>query len=119
MQNRYLLDTNIIIYSINSGLELPEASYYISRISYDEIFSYEKMSEQEAISIKKILDKIEVLDTNNVIEHNTSQIQKKYELSEPDSTICATAHTYSLTLITNDKALHKVTEIETELFYFS
>ena len=119
MQNRYLLDTNIIIYSINSGLELPKASYYISSVSYDEIFSYKKMSEIEALSIKNILDKIEVLETNNVIEHNTSQIQKKYELTMADSTICATAHTYSLTLITNDKALHRVTEIETELFYFS
>ncbi|HIP59964.1 MAG TPA: PIN domain-containing protein [Campylobacterales bacterium] len=119
MQNRYLIDTNIIIYSINGGLELPEASYYMSQVSYNEIFSYKKMSEEEALSIKKVLDQIEILDTNNTIAHNTTQIQKKYKLSTADSTICATAHTYSLTLITNDKALHQVTEIETELFYFA
>ncbi len=119
MQNRYLIDTNIIIYSINGGLELPEASYYITKITYDEIFNHTKMTTEEKISIEKVLSKIEILETNNIIKHNTSQIQKKYKLSQPDSTICATAHTYSLTLITNDKALHQVTEIETELFYFA
>jgi predicted nucleic acid-binding protein len=117
--NRYLIDTNVIIYSINGKLELPEASYYMCKVSYDEIFSYKKMSTQEAQSIKVVLDKIEVLDTNNIIEHNSTQIQKKYKLSLSDSIICATAHSYTLTLITNDKALHQVTEIEKELFYFA
>lgn len=119
MQNRYLIDTNIVIYSINSGLELPEASYYISKISYDEIFSYKNLREEETISLKSVLDKIEILTTNDIIEQNAEKIQNKYKLSKPDSIICATAHTYKLTLITNDNALHKVTEIKRELFYFA
>jgi predicted nucleic acid-binding protein len=119
MTNRYLLDTNIIIYSINGGLELPEASYYMSHISYNEIFSNPKMSENEKESIESILKKIDILETNDIIKHNTSQIQEKYKLSKADSTLCATAHTYNLTLITNDNALHEVKEIKTELFYFS
>ena len=119
MHNRYLIDTNIVIYSINSGLELPEASYYMSRVSYDEVFSPQKMSPAETQSIKNVLDKIEILETNDVIKHNAAQIQKKYKLTTADSTICATSHAYNLTLITNDKTLHQVKEIETELFYFS
>jgi predicted nucleic acid-binding protein len=119
MINRYLLDTNIIIYSLNGGLELPEASYYISKISYDEIFASEKMNENERKDIENIFNKIDILGTNDIIEHNTKQIQQKYKLSKADSIICATAHTYTLTLITNDNALHEVKEIKTELFYFS
>ncbi len=119
MKNRYLLDTNVIIYAINSGLELPEASYFITRVTNDEIFSHSNMSPEEETTIKEVLDKIEILDKNDTIKHNISQIQQKYKLSTPDSTICATAHTYSLTLITNDKALHQVKEIKTELFYFA
>jgi len=119
MTNRYLLDTNIIIYSLNGGLELPEAAYYISKISYDEVFANKQMNENEKIAIKSILDKVDILDTNDLIKHNTDQIQQKYKLSLADSTICATAHTYALTLITNDNALHDVKEIKTELFYFS
>jgi predicted nucleic acid-binding protein len=119
MTNRYLLDTNIIIYSLNGGLELPEASYYISKVSYDEIFSNEKMTKAEEVAIKSILDTIDVLDTNDIIKHNTEQLQQKYKLSTADSIVCATAHTYALVLITNDNALHEVKEIKTELFYFS
>ena len=119
MTDRYLLDTNIIIYSLNGGLELPEASYYISKISYDEVFANKKMTETERRDVKSILDKIDILAVNDIIKHNTDQIQQKYKLSSADSTICATAHTYSLTLITNDNALHDVKEIKTELFYFS
>jgi len=119
MINRYLLDTNTIIYSINGGLELPEASYYTTKITYDEIFSCNKLTEQEKEAIKKIFVNINIIDINDTIAHNAEQIQKKYELTKSDSIICSIAQTYSLTLISNDKILHQVEEINKEFLYFT
>jgi len=61
MNGKYLLDTNVIIYSINNKIELPSANYAI------------KLS---------------------------------------DSIICATAYSNDMVLVTNDKQLQKVEEIE-------
>ncbi len=119
MQNsKYLLDTNVIIYSLKSGLELPEAYYFITEISKNEILSHKKITTNEKIFIENIFDQINVVHINNTIKQNASKIAQKYNLTVDDSIICAVAFTKELILITNDKLLHEVKEIKIEPFYF-
>ncbi len=118
MKNRYLLDTNIIIYSINSGLELPESSYYMSQISYDELLSCKDLSYEDSEKLREVLSKIKILEITQTIDEEATKIQEQYEMPRDDSRICATAKVYNLTLTTNDKTLHGVDGVKSELFYF-
>jgi len=116
--NRYLLDTNVIIYSFKAGLELPEAVYYTSEITKNEILSFKKIADEEKRHIEEMLSQIDIVPVNDTVKSNALKIQKKYKLSLADSTICALAYSKKLTLITNDHLLHQVKEIKSESFYF-
>jgi len=116
--NRYLLDTNVLIYSLKAGLELPEAVYYTSEITKNEILSYKKIGEDEKKYIENVLNQIDIVPVNDTVKSNALKIQKKYKLTLADSTICALAYSKKLTLITNDHLLHQVKEIKSESFYF-
>lgn len=118
MQDRYLLDTNVIIYSLKSGLELPEAIYCTTEINKKEILSFYKMTPKEKESIEDIFSKINILGVNETIKENAQKIEETYKMTRTDAIISATALTYGLTLITNDQLLHQVKEIKAESFYF-
>ncbi len=118
MQDRYLLDTNVIIYSLKSGLELPEAIYCTTEINKKEILSFYKMTDDEKETILAIFSKINILGINDEIKQNAKDIEDNYSLPRVDAIICATALAYDLTLITNDQLLHQVKEIKAESFYF-
>ncbi len=119
MQNsKYLLDTNVIIYSLKSGLELPEAHYFITEITKNEILSYKKITDEDRVMIEEIFNQMHIIHINNTIKENASKIKQKYNLTIDDSIICASAYAKDLTLITNDQLLHKVKEIQIEPFYF-
>jgi predicted nucleic acid-binding protein len=113
-----MLDTNVIIYSLKAGLELPEAIYYTSEITKKEILSFKKIGTQERAYIEDILNQIDIVPVNDTVKSNALKIQKKYKLSLPDSIICALTYSKKLTLITNDHLLHQVKEIKSESFYF-
>ena len=118
MQDRYLLDTNVIIYSLKSGLELPEAIYCATEVSKKEILSFYKMTDDEKETILTLFSKINILGVDEKIEQNAQKIENTYSISRADAIICATALIYDLTLITNDQLLHQVKEIKAESFYF-
>jgi predicted nucleic acid-binding protein len=118
MQDRYLLDTNVIIYSLKSGLELPEAIYCTTEINKKEVLSFYKMTEEEKAVILELFSKINILGINETIKQHAQEIEQKYSIPGVDAIICATALFYNLTLITNDQLLHQVKEIKAESFYF-
>ncbi len=118
MQDRYLLDTNVIIYSLKSGLELPEAIYCATEVSKKEILSFYKITEEEKEVILELFSKINILSVNETIKQHAQKIEEKYSIPRADAIICATALSYNLTLITNDQLLHQVKEIKAESFYF-
>ncbi len=118
MEDKYLLDTHVIMQAFNSGLELPEAFYTIAAISKDEILSFHDINEIERSLIDSILEKIDVLEANEEIIENAKLIQSKYNIAVADAVISATAYTYNLTLITNDSTFKELKEINREPFYF-
>ena len=116
--NRYLLDTNVIIYSLKAKLELPEALYFVTEITKNEILSFDEITDSEKVKLENMLNEIEVVDISETTKSNALKIKQKYGLTLPDSIICAVSFTKKLTLITNDQLLHQVKEIEVESFYF-
>jgi len=103
--NNYLLDTNSIIYALNSGFKFPRNNYFISVITEIELLSYHKLTLNEEDILKQALSNFENIILNDNIKNKTIKIRKKYNLKLPDSIIVATALIQNATLVTSDKKL--------------
>jgi predicted nucleic acid-binding protein len=89
--DKYLLDTNTIIYALNSGFRLPKHIYLISIINEIELLSYHKLTNDEEYILKKVLSNFANIQLTHKIKSKTIEIRKKYNLKLPDSIVVATA----------------------------
>ena len=103
--NRYLLDTNSIIYALNGGLKLPDNDYIISVITEIELLSYSKLSQQDEYMLKSALSHFRHIGLSDDIKIETINIRKHSNLKLPDSLIAATANVENAILVTSDKRL--------------
>ncbi len=81
---KYFLDTNSIIYAINSALSLPNNEYYISFITELELLSYPKLTDNESVEIKRILSDFIITGINNSIKQEVVNIRKDRMIKLPD-----------------------------------
>jgi hypothetical protein len=51
------MDTNSIIYALNSGLKLPENNYFVSVITEIELLSYHKIKQRGRKDFKTAISK--------------------------------------------------------------
>ncbi len=112
--NRYLLDTNILLYLIGKKIPvdaLPEGEFSVSFVTELEVLSYPSITPQEEHQLKRLLHDIPVIDITAEIKERTIDLRKKYKLRLPDAIIAATALQFDATLVTNDKGFSFVQEI--------
>ncbi|MBI4549009.1 MAG: type II toxin-antitoxin system VapC family toxin [Ignavibacteriae bacterium] len=112
--NKILLDTNAVLYLLGGKLsprQIPKGFYVISFVSELELLSYPNLTEIDEKSIKKFLTDVEIIDVTPEIKRQTITMRKQYNLKLPDAIICATALSSNALLVTFDKSLRKVTEV--------
>ncbi len=105
---KVVLDTNAVINALNRGLYLPSADYYVSVITEIELFSYPKLTESDAKIIRNFMRRISIIPLDDAIKDLTIHIRKNYNIKLPDSIVCATALYNDSFLITDDKKLGKI-----------
>jgi len=108
---RYLLDTNAIIYLIGGRLAapLPAGHYSFSVISEIELLSFSGLSaadEQKIVEFLALLDRVEL---TQAVRLEAIKLRKQKRLKLPDAIIAASAINRNATLFTNDQALHVTT----------
>jgi predicted nucleic acid-binding protein len=111
-----LIDSNIMIYLSQDKLSIDEVfkedgKYYISLISYMEILSYNFTSKIEEDFIKKLLSLFEVVEINKAIAKRVIALKKVRKIKLPDAIIVATALTNNFLLLSNDKQLGTIEEL--------
>ncbi len=114
--NKFLLDTNILLYVAGKRIDttsLPQGEYYVSFVTELEILSYPSLTPQEEIRLRKLLAEMPVIDATREIKDSAIALRKQYRLKLPDALIAATAQTLKATLITNDKGFDTIKEITT------
>ena len=111
-----VLDTNIILYHLGNKLQNPleKRRYSISIITEIELLSYSQLSEAEDKAIRSFIEGTTVIELINSIKDETIKLRKQYGLKVPDAIIAATALRLKAPLITNDKKLLGVREIQTQ-----
>ena len=111
--NRYLLDTNTIIYAIKNGSLLPKGHYLVSIISEMELLSYSKITVAEENCIRELLANFEIIRISDEIKEKAITVRKKSNLKLPDAIICATSLSSGSTLVTNDQKLLNTQDVST------
>jgi len=107
MNGDFLLDTNVLIMSLNRGLIFPKYKYLISVITEIELLSFSKLNKEEEKILREFIKNFEIKFINEEIKEKTIYIRKKTFLKLPDSLIIATAIVNRAILITADKQILK------------
>ena len=110
-----VLDTNIVLYHLANRLQksLEKKQYAISIITEIELLSYPKIQADEINLIENFVAQTTVIKLTDSIKIATVALRKRYKLKLPDAIIAATASRLQSPLLTNDKKLLNISEIET------
>jgi predicted nucleic acid-binding protein len=110
-----VLDTNVVLYYLGGRLKKPleKKQYVISIITEIELLSYPSIQADETQTIKNFLAEVTVVELKHFIKTETIFLRKKYNLKVPDAIIAATALKLDVPLLTNDKKLQSILEINT------
>lgn len=115
--NRYVVDTNIVIYTlkgINKAIEVMEEledddiEIYYSTVVEAELFSFHELTDEQKKKIRGILDLGEIIDVDSEIALKAAELRalskKEYQrkLKLPDAIVAATALVYSSILVTRN-----------------
>ncbi|MCC5816095.1 MAG: type II toxin-antitoxin system VapC family toxin [Leptospira sp.] len=110
---RWLLDTNAVI-NIQKGIlvePIPDIEALLSVISRIELLSYSKLAVDQKEMLADFLNSFEVIPLNQDVENKAIEMRSKYNLKIPDAIIAATSFVSNSVLITNDKKLKTIEEI--------
>lgn len=103
--DRYLLDTNALIYLLEHGVVVPKSMLFYSSISKIELLAYPNLDQADEGNIRSVLALMrEITLTDDVIE-KTIHIRKAGSLKLPDSLILASALSARCLLVSDDKRL--------------
>ncbi len=114
--DKFLLDTNIVLYFLNGDEVLFEIldkkTIYISFITEMELLSYGKYSVPEETKVKEFLGDCYIVEMNAAIKQQAIKIRKAHKLKLPDSIIAATTIDLNIPLLTADIEFNKLKSMQ-------
>lgn len=121
MNSGFVLDTNIILYSLAGDRSitktLAQEELFVSAMARMEALVYHGFDARYLPEVREFLDECSVVEINRAIQDMAVDIRMGYKLQLPDPIIAATASTFGLTLLTADKGFVKLGAlIEVDLF---
>ena len=113
MGQKYLIDSNIIIYFMNN--ELPQSSlpkirmilkesFVVSTISNVETLGWYNITEQEQTKLAAFLSNATVIYIDKLIEKKAIDIRQNKKMKLGDSIIASTALVNNLTIVTRNES---------------
>ena len=119
--NKILLDTNAVLYLLNGDETLAGflagQEICISIITEIELLSYRKITDPERKQISRFISLIEVLPLNEQVKEQAIEIRKATLLKVPDSIIAGTSIAFRIPVLSSDKQLKTVKNIQ--LVYYN
>lgn len=116
-----LLDTNAAIYYLQGDQDAIAVieryrksgqQYIISTITEVEIFSFPKLSPLQMIEIHRWLEELIIVSVDSIIAREAARIRRLYRIRTPDAIIVATALHYQASVVSRDKGMAKIKEID-------
>jgi predicted nucleic acid-binding protein len=115
MKLDYLIDTNILILLFNDKLAelIPGGNLGYSIITEIELFSFVGLEKDEETLIRANLESLSQILLSSSIVERTIQLRCQYRLKTPDAIVVASAWECEAILLTNDRKLAQIKEIQT------
>ena len=104
---RYLIDSNIIIYHLNSELVATDflknnvGNLYISRLTFIEVLSFD-FNDDEKEQVTELLREFMIVDTSDEIAIKCVENRKLKKIKLADNIIASTAQVNNLILVTRN-----------------
>jgi hypothetical protein len=110
MKNRFLLDTNIVIYYFNGIIDdvdiftILKESFNISIITKIEFLSWKKLLDDKRLQEKAVdfISHATVYNLDEMVASKTIENRQKYNIKTPDAIIGATAMVNGFEIVTNN-----------------
>ena len=110
MRDKFLVDTNIIIYYFNGIVEdnrideILKESFNISIITKIEFLSWQKLRDDEELKEKALnfISNANVYELTDDVANKVIEIRQKHKIKTPDAIIGATALVYGCDIVTNN-----------------
>jgi toxin FitB len=122
MESRFLVDTNILIYSFSQVI--PEKvqdiitpiflnSFNISVINKIEFLGWRELNNREFIQAISFISNAQVLPLNDLVIDETIKLRRDVNIKLPDAIIAATCFVNNLILLTrNTKDFSNIVDLE-------
>ena len=114
--NSILLDTNTVLYLLSGDETLAEflngKKLYISIITELELLSYKHLTTKESKILINFISELQIENISQDIKNSTIEIRKKSNLKLPDCIIAATSITLGIPLISADKGLKSIKDLD-------
>lgn len=111
-----LVDTNIVIYLLNKDDTIAELlrhkKLYISFITELELFGIKGLSEKDEKLIENFLKDCHTVEINGKIKQQYKKLRKNYNLKLADCIIAATSIAEDIPLLSADKQLKNIKELD-------
>src|SRR5664279_1849306 len=118
--NKFLLDTNIIIYILDGGKTisnyLSQKIFFTSIICEIELFGSKSLTPKEEKQIKLFLQEFRILSIDEAIKELAISFRKKYLLKLHDAIIAAAAVSLDIPLVTSDQGFKQIAELEIDFY---
>jgi predicted nucleic acid-binding protein len=118
--NSLLLDTNTVLYLLAGDETLAEflngKKLYISIISELELLSYKQLTTKDIKILNAFISELQIVNINQDVKNTTIEIRKSTSLKLPDCIIAATSMILNIPLISADKALKNVKNLDLILY---
>lgn len=115
-ENKYLLDSNFIIYylsgaefAINYFDEIVDNELYLSVISKIEVLSFSSYAGESDQDTRLFLEPFQIVPLDGAVEDLTVAFRRVCRRKLPDAIIAASAVHIGATLVTSDRQLAKAT----------
>lgn len=115
-----LIDTNIVIYLLNGDQTIADLlrgkQLYISFITELELLGLKKLSTKQEKLIESFIDECYIINLNQDIKNQYRFIRKKNHTKLADAIIVASAISLNITLLTADKGMKNIKELDLLLY---
>jgi predicted nucleic acid-binding protein len=112
--NKFLLDTNIIIYALKGLADVRpyfDFNPYVSVVTEIEILGVKDLNEKEIKIRETAIEFCSVISFNSKIKTKAIELKRSIKIPIPDAIIAATAIEEGFTLVSADKGFKRIKEL--------
>ena len=113
--NKYLADTNILLYIITGNTSVAKyinQEFYISEITEIELLGNKGVTPLQLKYRTQIINNCTIVNLSENIKRIAINLKQNHTLKIPDAIIAATSMYLNLPLLTADKGFKKIKELE-------